>query len=364
MFPGLRVKSKKMKCFSAKNIVYLQNMFCIIVKNSKDESIMKSIFLTAAILFLSCLASVAQDTNSARETKELRGFQWLKQFEGSWLVVSKASGTEAAEADSHFVKMTAKAIGTQWIVSEQRGKMGGMEFSAVQTLGYDTKKKQFIGSWVDSTSTYTWQLNGSLDESGKKLTMESDGPDWKDMSKTRRYRDIYEFKSENEIATESQLFNDAGQWETFMTSTMTRENETMTADETKTSVTPFLMFTGKAEEAIEYYKTVFPSLKVENMKKYKAGEAGKEGTIQQAHFTIAGQRVMCTDSPPIHDFDFTPSFSFFVECEDLEQLKERFKKLSEGGKVMMPIADYGFSEQFGWASDKFGVSWQLNLNMK
>jgi predicted 3-demethylubiquinone-9 3-methyltransferase (glyoxalase superfamily) len=325
---------------------------------------MKSIFLTAVIVLLSCIGGVAQETSSAPKTKKLSGFQWLKQFEGTWLVVSKSSGANAGETNSHSVGITAKAIGTQWIVSEQRGKMAGMDFSAVQTLGYDAKKKQFIGSWVDSTSTYTWQLTGSLDDSGEKLTMDSEGADWKNPIKTRRYRDMYKFKSESEIATESQLLNDAGQWETFMTSTMTRKKESMTTDANKTSVTPFLMFTGKAEEAIEYYKTVFPDLKIVSTNKYKEGEAGKEGTIQLARITIAGQSVMCTDSPPVHDFDFTPSFSFFVECEDMDQLKERFEKLSADGKVMMPLGDYGFSEQFGWASDKFGVSWQLNLNMK
>ena len=121
------------------------------------------------------------------------------------------------------------------------------------------------------------------------------------------------------------------------------------------------MFTGKAEEAIEHYKSVFPDLKIESINKYKAEEAGKEGTIQLARFVVAGQSIMCTDSPPVHDFDFTPSFSFFVECESEEQLKERFDKLSKDGKVMMPLNNYGFSTKFGWTSDKFGVSWQLNL---
>ena len=301
----------------------------------------------------------------AQETESKTGFQWLKQFEGDWLVQAKTPDAKDDDKPIHTVGMTARTVGQHWVVSTQRGKMMGMDFEALQTVGYDAKEGKYVGTWVDSTSGYTWQLAGSLDETGKKLTLQSKGADMSDPDKTRLYRDIYEFKSADEIATLSQMKNDDGKWQTFMTSKMTRKkakgDSTMTS---KPTVTPFLMFTGKAQEAIEFYKSVFSDVNVEGMVKYKAGEAGKEGTIQLAKIEIAGQKVMCTDSPPVHDFTFTPSFSFFVECESLESLKDRFTKLSEGGKVMMPVGDYGFSEQFAWCSDKYGVSWQLNLNSK
>ncbi|MEM9410425.1 MAG: VOC family protein, partial [Planctomycetota bacterium] len=118
---------------------------------------------------------------------------------------------------------------------------------------------------------------------------------------------------------------------------------------------------GKALEAIDFYKTIFDELEIVSMKKYKAGEAGKEGTVQVAEISIEGQPVKMIDSPISHGFTFTASFSFFVECEDEEQLQTRFEKLSKGGKVMMPVGNYGFSEKFAWVSDQFGISWQLNL---
>ena len=288
------------------------------------------------------------------------GFEWLKQFEGSWKVEAKEPG---ADEVSHTVTMESHSIGDKWMVSKQSGKMGEMDFEAVQTVGYDAKAKKFVGTWVDSTSSFTWQLSGTLDESGKKLTLGSEGADWSDPTKKRKYRDVYEFKSENEIATVSEMLGDDGKWKAFMTSKMTRLEQNPMAFPAKSSVTPFLMFIGKAEEAIEFYKTVFPDLKIDAMTKYEAGDpAGTEGTVKLATISIAGQKVMCIDSPPVHDFTFTPSFSFFVECKNLETMKKQFAKLSDGGKVMMPLADYGFSDQFGWTSDKFGVSWQLNLN--
>ena len=76
---------------------------------------------------------------------------------------------------------------------------------------------------------------------------------------------------------------------------------------------------------------------------------------------INGTKVTAIDSPQPHDFTFTPSMSFFVDCESEDALKSVFKKLSEGGTVRMPIDNYGFSKLFGWIDDKFGVSWQLNL---
>ena len=62
-----------------------------------------------------------------------------------------------------------------------------------------------------------------------------------------------------------------------------------------------------------------------------------------------------------HGFTFTPAMSLFVECESEAELDAAFDRLSDGGKVLMPVGNYGFSSRFGWLSDRFGVSWQLNL---
>jgi len=67
------------------------------------------------------------------------------------------------------------------------------------------------------------------------------------------------------------------------------------------------------------------------------------------------------DSPVKHPFSFTPSISIFVECENEAELDEAFQQLSTGGQVLMPPGNYGFSTKFGWVNDRFGVSWQLNL---
>jgi predicted 3-demethylubiquinone-9 3-methyltransferase (glyoxalase superfamily) len=126
-------------------------------------------------------------------------------------------------------------------------------------------------------------------------------------------------------------------------------------------VTPFLMFEGRAEEAMDFYVSLFPDSEVVSIARYGPGQPGTEGSVTHAVFTVAGQRVMCIDSAVRHGFTFTPSFSLFVDCESEEELDRAFAALAEGGAVMMPLGDYGFSRRFGWCSDRFGVSWQLNL---
>lgn len=128
------------------------------------------------------------------------------------------------------------------------------------------------------------------------------------------------------------------------------------------SIATALMFQERnAEEAMNFYVSLFKGSRVVRVERYGPGEAGPEGTIKVASFQLAGHDLMCMDSPVKHAFNFTPSVSLFVECENEAELDEAFKQLSAGGAVLMPLNNYGFSRKFGWLCDRFGVSWQLNL---
>lgn len=118
---------------------------------------------------------------------------------------------------------------------------------------------------------------------------------------------------------------------------------------------------GNAEEAINFYTSIIKDSQIASIVRYGANEAGQEGTVMQATFTLKGQEFMCIDSHIKHQFSFTPSFSIFVTCDTEEELSGLYKKLLEGGQALMPLNDYGFSKKFGWLNDRFGVSWQLNL---
>ncbi|AXE24933.1 VOC family protein [Streptomyces globosus] len=130
---------------------------------------------------------------------------------------------------------------------------------------------------------------------------------------------------------------------------------------TSQKITTFLMFEGQAEEAMAFYTSLFDDAEVLDITRYGPGEPGPEGTVQHAVFSLAGQQLMCIDSPAKHDFGFTPAISLFVQCDSEAELDRLYEALLEGGAALMPLGSYGFSPKFGWVSDRFGVSWQLNL---
>lgn len=126
-------------------------------------------------------------------------------------------------------------------------------------------------------------------------------------------------------------------------------------------ITTFLMFDGKAEEAMNFYTSIFYNSEITSISRYGANEVGVEGTVIHATFSLNGQEFMCIDSNLKHDFSFTPSISLHVTCDSDDEIERIFATLSQEGAVFMPLATYPFSKKFGWAADKFGVSWQLKL---
>ncbi len=139
-------------------------------------------------------------------------------------------------------------------------------------------------------------------------------------------------------------------------------------------ITTFLTFVGdhcgRAEEAINFYTSLFPNSEIKSITKYSDGEAG--GTpelIKYGVFTLNGVECKVSENNYNHAWSFTPGVSMFVECNSENEIQTLFEELSSnGGQVMVPLenykgsGDYGFGEKFGWCEDKFGVSWQLNFS--
>jgi predicted 3-demethylubiquinone-9 3-methyltransferase (glyoxalase superfamily) len=112
-------------------------------------------------------------------------------------------------------------------------------------------------------------------------------------------------------------------------------------------ITPFLWFDGKAEEAAEFYTSVFKNSKMLNIARYGEAGPGPKGTVMMATFQIEGQEFMALNGGPT--YTFSPAISFFVNCETQAEVDELWDKLSAGGREV----------QCGWLQDKFGVSWQI-----
>lgn len=130
----------------------------------------------------------------------------------------------------------------------------------------------------------------------------------------------------------------------------------------KNQITTFLTFQdNNAEQAMNFYVDLFDNSKIIKVQRWGKEGPVEEGKIMHATFNLNGSLFMCSDSPPIHDWDFSPAVSNYIDCENEEELERLFSKLSENGTVTMPLNNYGFSQKFGWVIDQFGVSWQLNL---
>jgi predicted 3-demethylubiquinone-9 3-methyltransferase (glyoxalase superfamily) len=126
------------------------------------------------------------------------------------------------------------------------------------------------------------------------------------------------------------------------------------------SVTPFLMFEGKAEEALTLYVATVPNSRIVDIQRYGDSGPGTPGSVIKATASIGGLTVMFSDSFVKHAFTFTPSTSLFVACTSEAELDRLVDELGSGGEQFMPPGNYGFSRKFAWISDRFGVSWQIN----
>jgi predicted 3-demethylubiquinone-9 3-methyltransferase (glyoxalase superfamily) len=132
------------------------------------------------------------------------------------------------------------------------------------------------------------------------------------------------------------------------------------ASEIKQKITPMLLFVGqvagKAEEAINFYRSVFSatggqdSSKVQFVQRYGKGEEpDREGTVKYAHFTLLGQEFEAMDSAHKHNFNFNEAISFMVNCDTQKEIDYYWDKLSADPNA----------EQCGWLKDRFGLSWQI-----
>lgn len=128
------------------------------------------------------------------------------------------------------------------------------------------------------------------------------------------------------------------------------------------SILPFLTFGGNAMEALAFYKDIFYDMEVKYMQEYGAETPELSGKVMQAVISIHNQQLMISDSQTPKEFNFTPSMSFYIECEDLNEIEWYYRKLKKNGAILMPLDEYATGRQLAFVQDQFGLSWQLNFN--
>ena len=112
-------------------------------------------------------------------------------------------------------------------------------------------------------------------------------------------------------------------------------------------ITPFLWFDNQAEEAMNFYVSIFKNSKVVSVTRYGEAGPGPKGTVMSATFQLEEQTFYALNGGPL--FSFTPAISLFVNCESQQEVDELWEKLSAGGR----------EDRCGWLQDKYGLSWQI-----
>jgi hypothetical protein len=149
------------------------------------------------------------------------GHKWLEQLVGDWTYESdcvmgpdqtvKGSGSESV-----------KSLGGFWVLGDGTNEMpGGTPMKSVLTLGFDNGR--FVGTFVASCMTHMWLYNGTLDESGRVLTLDCEGPNFTDPTKTAKFQDVHELLPDGRRRLTSRYQTDDGQWVQFMSATYTRK---------------------------------------------------------------------------------------------------------------------------------------------
>ena len=112
-------------------------------------------------------------------------------------------------------------------------------------------------------------------------------------------------------------------------------------------ITPFLWFDNNAEEAVNFYTSIFKNAKIGKIARYGDAGPGPKGSVMTAQFQLEGQEFIALNGGPM--FQFSPAISFFVKCKTQDEVDTLWDKLGAGGRI----------QQCGWLQDKFGVSWQI-----
>ena len=112
-------------------------------------------------------------------------------------------------------------------------------------------------------------------------------------------------------------------------------------------ITPFLWFNGNAEEAMNFYVSVFKNSKILGVTRYGDAGPGPKGTIMTANFELNGQEFVALNGGP--QYTFSPAISFVAHCESQQEVDALWSRLSEGGR----------EDMCGWVTDKYGLTWQV-----
>ncbi len=149
--------------------------------------------------------------------------QWLQTLVGEWGYEAEMTMKPGGAPQRCQGTESVRSLGGLWIVGEARGEMPGGGFAtSIVTIGFDPAKKRYVGTWVGSMMEYMFVYDGSLDDSGKVLTLATEGPSMSGGGKTAQYKDVMEIQGDDRRQLTSYVQSDDGNWQILMTMTFRR----------------------------------------------------------------------------------------------------------------------------------------------
>ena len=148
--------------------------------------------------------------------------EWLGQLVGEWDSDMEAVMQPGQPPMKCKGTESVRKLGGFWVIGQGQGEMMGMKVQSVMTLGYDVNKKKYVGTWVDSMQNHMWKYEGTVDEAGKVLTLETEGPNMMTGGMSK-FRDVIEVKGKDQKELRSMIQMPDGKWFTFATAKYTRK---------------------------------------------------------------------------------------------------------------------------------------------
>jgi hypothetical protein len=142
---------------------------------------------------------------------------WLDQFVGEWETEAEISCDPGKPPMKCTGTESARMLGGFWLVAQGQSNMGEMPFANVLTLGYDPQKQKYVGSWIDSMTSYLWKYEGAVNAAGTTLTLDTEGPCPAGPGKLSRFKEVTEFKSKDHRVFTSSIQGEDGKWNTVVT---------------------------------------------------------------------------------------------------------------------------------------------------
>ena len=159
-----------------------------------------------------------ETSQACGQTEPRAEHRWPQRLVGEWTFEGEAAMAPGTAPERFLGAERGRPIGGLWIQAEGQGEMpGGGAATTLTTLGYDPRRKRYVGTFIASMMTHLWIYDGALDAAARILTLDAEGPDMAVEGKLDKYQDVTELKSDNHRLLTSRVLSAGGTWATIMT---------------------------------------------------------------------------------------------------------------------------------------------------